>query len=228
MDVGSAFAEYFERESRRRNDGREPSILPNDSTVSYIFFPPPYFLDLSSAFSSSGHLLFTSTSTSLSFCFRFFSLLSPSSSFFTENSIARFCFLLHPILHPFLFRAVPPSTRAEDRRAYIGQLPVVSPPPSPCSHMLLKQLWTFLSFSLLPLFSHPLAAPFSFFHSLFSLFPLGLTAAHASDHPGCKKRRVVWTGKRLIFIRSLSFSIVTLDTLCSLFSLSLSYLFFAR
>lgn len=83
--------------------------------------------------------------------------------------------------------------------------------------MLLKQLWTFLSLSLflLSLFSHP----FSFFHSLFSLFPLGLTAAHASDHPGCKKRRVVWTEKRLIFIRSLSFSIVTL---CSLFSLCLS------
>lgn len=83
--------------------------------------------------------------------------------------------------------------------------------------MLLKQLWTSLSLSLflLPLFSHP----FSFFHSLFSLFPLGLTAAHASDHPGCKKRRVVWTEKRLIFIRSLSFSIVTLY---SLFSLCLS------
>lgn len=201
MDVGSAFAEYFEREisvKKRR----------------------PRALDSSQRFHRLLHFL--STPVFPRSVFRFF-LFRPPRRFFLPPSPPLFFSNPSPLFHgefhrSLLFPPAPypppsPSTRAEDRRAYIGQLPVVSP----CSRMLLKQLWTFLSLSLflLPLFSHP----FSFFHSLFSLFPLGLTAAHASDHPGCKKRRVVWTEKRLIFIRSLSFSIVTL---CSLFSLCLS------
>lgn len=65
-----------------------------------------------------------------------------SIPFFTENSIARFCFLLSPSFAHSPFQE-------EDRRAYVGQLPVLSPS---LSRML---LWTFLSLFLLPLFSHP-------------------------------------------------------------------------
>lgn len=129
-----AFAEYFEREiSAKKLDGREPSILP---PVSYIFFPPPYFPRSVFRF----FLLLSATSSPLftpSLLYLFVSI-----PFFTENSIARFCFLLSPSFAHSPFQE-------EDRRAYVGQLPVLSPS---LSRML---LWTFLSLSLLPLFSHP-------------------------------------------------------------------------
>lgn len=131
-----AFAEYFEREiSAKKLDGREPSILP---PVSYIFFPPPYFpRSVFRFFLLFGHLV-ASFLPHHSFIFLFPFLLP----FFTENSIARFCFLLSPSFAHTPFQE-------EDRRAYVGQLPVLSPS---LSRML---LWTFLSLSLLPLFSHP-------------------------------------------------------------------------
>lgn len=131
-----AFAEYFEREiSAKKLDGREPSILP---PVSYIFFPSPYFpRSVFRFFLLFGHLV-ASFLPHHSFIFLFPFLLP----FFTENSIARFCFLLSPSFAHSPFQE-------EDRRAYVGQLPVLSPS---LSRML---LWTFLSLSLLPLFSHP-------------------------------------------------------------------------
>lgn len=93
MDVGSAFAEYFERESRGRNDGREPSILP--AIPPALTFSFPLFLDLSSLFlplflrlSSPPYFtlisypyLCAAISISLPFCFRFFDGLPRPGSF---------------------------------------------------------------------------------------------------------------------------------------------------
>lgn len=146
--------------------------------------------------------------------FRFFLLFGHLvASFLPHHS---FIFLF-----PFLFSrripslafvsSCPPLSRIPPSRRKIGEHTQAScqsyPPPSHvcCSGHFSLSLFCPCSATLSP-------------------FPLGLTAAHASDHPGCKKRRVVRTEKRLIFIRSLSFS--TLDILCNLFSLSPSFFFF--
>lgn len=225
MDVGSAFAEYFERESRWRNDGREPSIPPS---VSYIFsFPIPRSVFRFFPFVTTSSLLFLPPS--LLYLFVSIPSSTPPPFFPTENSIVSLLFSSSTLPSSFLFRAFPSLVPLGRKIGeHTCQLPVVSL----SSLTYVAQTASFLSLDISSFSFAPLQPPFGrsflFFHSLFSLFPLGLTAAHASDHPGCEKRRVVWTEKRLIFIRSLSFSIVTLDPFVS-YSVSLFLpLFFAR
>lgn len=138
MDVGRSarLRSTLNEKSRRRNStAASPRFFHRSLTFS---FHPRIFLDLSSAFSSSFRPPRRLFLPHHSFIFLFPFLLP----FFTENSIARFCFLLSPSFAHSPFQE-------EDRRAYVGQLPVLSPS---LSRML---LWTFLSLSLLPLFSHP-------------------------------------------------------------------------
>lgn len=155
MDVGSAFAEYFEREisvKKRR----------------------PRALDSSQRFHRLLHFL--STPVFPRSVFRFF-LFRPPRRFFLPPSPLLFFSNPSPLFHgefhrSLLFPPAPypppsPSTRAEDRRAYIGQLPVVSP------SLLAYVAQTALDISLpLSLSFAPLQPPFLFFsQSLFSFSP---------------------------------------------------------
>lgn len=207
---------------------RRPRAL--DSAHRLLHFLLPYSSICLPLFPLRDHLVtfFFTSITSLSFCFHSFFHSSPNLPLFSnvrEFHRLAFVFFLHPSFFLPLSRIpLPRSTRAEDRRTYMpaaSRIPLLA--RVCCSNSFVPRSGHFL---LLSLSFAPLQPPFLFFHSLFSLLPLGLTAAHASDHPGCEKRRVVWTEKRLIFIRSLSFSIVMPDPFVS-YSVSLP-LFFAR
>lgn len=127
MNVGSAFAEYFERESRWRNDGREPSIPP---TVSYIFsFPIPRSVFRFFPFVTTSSPSFSPPSLLYLFVSIPSSTPPPTSPFFptSENSIVSLLFSSSTLPSSFLFRAFPSLVPLGRKIGeHTCQLPVVS------------------------------------------------------------------------------------------------------